>query len=108
MPREGVSHDPEISKRVLLRDGEIPHVTTFAQARFRPGQVCTPHLHPTMIEVYLVESGHGTITVEERDQPLEAGMCVVAAAGETHSVANTGEVDLVLTYFGIAVDDDAR
>ena len=35
VPEEGVSHDPELRKRVLLRRGEVPHLTALSRARLR-------------------------------------------------------------------------
>ena len=101
LPEQGVSHNPEIRKRVVLRRGDVPHVTGFSQATFRPGQVAGAHTHADMYEVFFVEEGRGTITVDGRTFPLEEGVCVVVAPGETHEVVNTGTDDLILTYFGV-------
>lgn len=38
LPEESVSHNPEIKKKVMLRYGDLPHLTNFSQARFAPGQ----------------------------------------------------------------------
>jgi len=97
-----VSHDAEILKKVMLRNGDIPHLTNFSQVALKPGQRTTPHRHSDMWEVYLGEDGQGTICVDSRDEVLEPGVCVTVEPGEEHAVANTGETDLVLTYFGIA------
>jgi len=35
---------------------------------------------------------------------LVPGSCVVVETGEGHELANTGEDDLVVTYFGVAPD----
>lgn len=35
---------------------------------------------------------------------LTPGTCVHVAAGQKHSLKNTGDVDMVLFYFGIAVE----
>lgn len=103
IPAQGVSHDPEIQKRVMLRYGDLPHLTNFSQARFAPGQQVTPHKHADMSEVFLVESGEGTIWIDTVAYPLTAGTCVAVEAGEMHKLANTGQADLVLTYFGVLV-----
>ena len=103
VPTQGVSHDPEIQKRVMLRNDDLPHLTNFSQARFVPGQQVTPHKHVDMSEVFLVESGEGTIWINHVAYPLIAGTCVAVEAGELHKLANTGQTDLVLTYFGILV-----
>ncbi len=101
LPQEGVSHNPQIRKRVMLRRGELPHLANFSQARFAPGDVANAHAHNNMWEVFFVESGQGVIRVDGREQPLTAGVCVLIEPGERHEVANTGTVDLVITYFGI-------
>lgn len=101
---EGVSHNPEILKQVLLRNGEVPHVTTLARAVFEPGQVCTPHVHDTMVEIYMVDTGAGEIEIDGSVVPLRAGACVVVEAGEMHSVRNPGKEPLVVRYFGISTE----
>lgn len=103
LPAESVSHNPEIKKRVMLHQGDMPPLTNFAQARFAPGQKATSHAHADMAEVFFVESGQGTITVNDRPHPLKAGVCVLVEPGEHHEVANTGSEDLVLTYLGVKV-----
>ncbi|MBE9076408.1 cupin domain-containing protein [Romeria aff. gracilis LEGE 07310] len=101
LPEEAVSHNPEIRKRVMLRSGDLPYLTNFSQARFAPGQVATAHAHTDMYEVFLVESGSGTIRIDQQPYPLTPGVCVAAEPGEVHEVSNTGQEVLVLTYFGI-------
>ena len=100
VPEEAVSHNPAIKKRVLLRRGDLPGLTNFAQATFAPGQVAYGHSHADMAEVFFVEAGEGTITVDGHPYPLAPGTCVAVEPGEHHEVANTGARDLVLTYFG--------
>jgi len=102
LPHSPVSHDAAILKKVMLCKGDIPHLTNFSQVALKPEQRTTPHLHSDMWEVYLVEDGQGTIRVGSHDEILEPGVCVTIEPGEEHAVANTGETDLVLTYFGIA------
>ncbi|MBD1918669.1 MULTISPECIES: cupin domain-containing protein [Cyanophyceae] len=98
---ESVSHNPAIKKRVLLRSHDLPHLTNFAQARFAPGQVAQGHSHADMAEVFFVEAGDGTITVDGQAYPLTPGTCIAIEPGEYHEVANTGAQELILTYFGI-------
>jgi len=100
---EGVSHDPAIKKRVMLRDGQVPGLAMFSQARFGPGQVAAAHRHAGMHEVFFVESGQGVIRIDGKSHRLETGVCVVAEQGESHEIENTGLSNLILTYFGIKV-----
>jgi quercetin dioxygenase-like cupin family protein len=101
LPTEAVSHNPAIQKKVMLRLGDLPHLTNFSQARFAPGQVAAAHAHSDMCEVFFVESGTGVIRVNGQDHPLTAGICIAVETGEVHEVKNNGTEELVLTYFGL-------
>jgi quercetin dioxygenase-like cupin family protein len=101
LPTEGVSHNPGIAKQVMLRNGELPHLTQFAQARFAPGQVAAAHTHADMFEVFFVESGVGRMTVDGHAHHLQAGSCVAVEPGEVHELENVGHTELVVTYFGL-------
>ena len=57
-----------------------------------------------MPEVFLVEQGNGVIRINGQEYPVEAGMCITVEPGELHEVTNTGEEELVLTYFEIIID----
>ena len=98
---QGVSHNAAIRKKVMVQPGEIPHLTTFSQATFAPGQVATAHAHSDMYEVFLVSAGTGAMVVNGQEQPLSPGVCSWVEPGEVHEVTNTGAHPLVLTYFGV-------
>lgn len=102
LPREGVSHDPQITKQVLLRSGEVPHLTTFARATLVPGQIAREHSHRDMFEVFLVEAGAGVMKIRGVKHQLAPGVCIVVEPCEPHEIINDGATDLVLTYFRIA------
>ena len=99
--RTGVSHNASIKKRVMLSPGELAGVIQFAQSVFPPGAVAGEHRHEDMAEVFLVESGQGHIAIEGREHALAPGTCVVVEVGETNELCNTGESDLMVTYFGV-------
>ncbi|MBD1910711.1 MULTISPECIES: cupin domain-containing protein [unclassified Leptolyngbya] len=101
LPDEGVSHNPAIRKKVMLRPGDLPALTNFSQARLLSGSVAPGHAHADMYEVFFVESGNGTITIDDIPYELRPGVCVTVDLGEVHEVANTGTEELVITYFGI-------
>ncbi|GAB4340748.1 MAG: hypothetical protein OHK0047_32140 [Leptolyngbyaceae cyanobacterium] len=101
LPAEFVSHNPEIQKKVMLRPGDLPHLTNFSQARLAPGQIASAHQHIDMYEVFFVMSGVGVITLDRTPYALTPGVCVAVEPGETHEVKNTGDEELVLTYFGV-------
>lgn len=45
LAEESVSHNPEIKKKVMLRKGDLLHITNFSQAVFAPGQTAVIHPH---------------------------------------------------------------
>jgi len=98
---ESVSHNTDIFKKVMLRNGDVPNITCFSQARLIPGQTVTPHAHDDMHEIFFTQQGSGVITVDGHDYPLKPGVCVAASPGETHAIKNNGESDLLLVYFGV-------
>ena len=100
---EGVSHNAAIRKTVMLRMGDLPHLTNFSQARFPPGEVANAHSHQDMCEVFFIESGTGKINIDGTDYSLTSGTCIAVDVGEVHELCNTGETELVVTYFGLKV-----
>lgn len=101
VPAESVSHNPEITKQVMLRRGDLPHLTNFSRSRLLPGQTAAAHAHAGMHEVFYVERGAGLMRVGGREVALTAGVCVAVGPGESHEIENTGATELVLIYFGI-------
>ncbi|MEM0981151.1 MAG: cupin domain-containing protein [Cyanobacteria bacterium P01_H01_bin.58] len=101
IPQQGVSHNAAIRKQVMLRAGDLPHIIQFAQAHFESGQIAAAHAHEDMHEVFFVQSGRGTMTIDGEPHELAPGVCIAVAPGETHEVANTGAAMLVFTYFGV-------
>lgn len=103
LPEEEVSHNPEIKKRVMLRRGQLPHLTNFTQSTLLPGQTARAHRHPDMYEIFFVQSGAGVIRINDATHQLVAGHCVTVEPGEAHEIASTGPTELVLLYFGLEV-----
>ena len=101
LPREGVSHDPQISKQVMLRSGDVPHLNSFSRAALLPGQTARAHEHRDMFEVFFVESGSGSMTIGGAEHQLARGDCVMVEPGERHEITNDSSFELVLIYFGV-------
>jgi len=74
---EPVSHNPAIKKQVMLRSGDLPHLTNFSQASFQPGQIAQAHAHADMCEVFLVASGEGIMVIDGETHALTQGVCIV-------------------------------
>jgi mannose-6-phosphate isomerase-like protein (cupin superfamily) len=103
LPEEGVSHNPEIRKRVILRRGLIPHLTNFTRSVLLPAQTATAHTHPDMYEIFLVQSGTALVKINDTTHTIAPGDCLTIEPGEPHEITNPGPAELVLLYFGIEV-----
>ena len=101
LPTEGVSHDPQIKKQVMLKRGDVPHLTSFSRATLLPGQSARTHEHADMFEVFFVESGAGLMKIGDTEHALERGICILVEPRERHEITNIGTADLVLNYFGV-------
>jgi len=90
-------------KRVFLNSSDTPtSLTQFAYGRFRPGETCEEHVHPTMEECFYFIKGVGTYTVDDKKYPLTPGAFLRIPAGVPHRLEATGDEDLEFVYFGIA------
>lgn len=104
LPEEGISHNPEIKKRVMLGKGEIPCLTNFSQVRFKSGQASGAHAHENLYEVFFVEAGKGIIHVDDKEYQVQKGFCILVEPGEIHNIINTLSSELVITYFGLKIE----
>ncbi|WP_298474875.1 cupin domain-containing protein [uncultured Maribacter sp.] len=104
LPELGVSHNPDIKKKVFIEKNEIPKLMMFGSAIFKPGQNVETHKHDTMFEVFHITSGKAEFTVNNKRFVLLAGDCITIEPGELHSQSNPFDQDVHWTYFGIATD----
>jgi len=74
---------------------------TFVMGDFVPGEGLEPHAHETQEEVYYCVSGTGTVWYGEdnKETPIGPGIALWIPRGETHSVKNTGDEQLVIAFF---------
>jgi len=96
-----VSHNPNVTKQVLIGYGEIEHLTGFSRAVFPPGEIAYAHSHTNLTEIFFIESGEGTMTVDKETINLNPGMSIAVEPNEIHEINNTGDNDLTLLFFGI-------
>lgn len=98
---EPVSNNPLVTKRVLLRTGEVANVTQVAEATFPRGEVAGAHTHADMHELFLCRSGEGRRVVDGADHALAPGTFVAYRPGESHEIRNTGPAPLVVLVVGL-------
>ncbi|ORZ19286.1 cupin domain-containing protein [Lobosporangium transversale] len=101
LPVAYVSHDSKVEKKVLLKNGEVPHVTQLAVATLKPGEQASMHHHTDMTETFHFQSGSGEMEVDGKIFKVKAGTTVTVFPMEAHEIRNNGSKDLVVIYFGI-------
>jgi len=100
---EPVSHNRQFKKRVVLREGQCGNLTQLARSVFPQGQRVESHCHRDMMEIFIVRSGTGRIIIDGKSFDLKKDSCIVVEPGESHELINTGESQLTMEYFSLAV-----
>ena len=75
-----------------IYSGEFGKVTP---CRLQPGASVGLHSHEG-VEIIYVLYGFGTAVCDGVEEPLSTDVCHVCPPGSFHSIANTGEVELVM------------
>ena len=79
-----------------LADHECAIFLQVYQYRIHPGGFIGVHKHPTSDDTNFVLSGTGVATCDGAEELLQPGACHICPKGSEHSIANTGEDDLVI------------
>jgi quercetin dioxygenase-like cupin family protein len=86
-PQEHAVYDAaKMGKATLF---ESAHLMVGLNA-FEPGQEHALHAHAGMDKVYYVLEGRGLFLLNDAEQPMEAGVMLVAPAGIPHGIRNAG------------------
>jgi mannose-6-phosphate isomerase-like protein (cupin superfamily) len=92
-PEERAVWDPQkMGKATLYQSGRI----LVGLNSFEPGQEHRLHTHADMDKVYHVLSGSGVFLLADKEEPLEAGMMLIAPEGVPHGIRNTGSDRLLV------------
>jgi mannose-6-phosphate isomerase-like protein (cupin superfamily) len=91
-----------VKERVEFRADKMAKIALATTARTQldlyclaPGQEQKPHAHQDQDKIYFVLEGRGRVVLDGREETLEAGEAVVAPAGKTHGLVNTGTTPLL-------------
>lgn len=86
-PADHAVYDPLRMGKATLYQSE--HLLVGLNA-FEPGQEHRLHAHAGMDKVYQVLEGSGVFLLEGREEPMEAGMMLIAPADVPHGIRNNG------------------
>ena len=68
-----------------------------AQLTLAPGASIGPHEHINEDEIFIIQQGKGTATVNGKEIQIEAGDSILTGKGATHSIKNSGTEKLLIT-----------
>jgi quercetin dioxygenase-like cupin family protein len=92
-PEEHAVYDPaKMGKATLFQSDRL----LVGLNAFEPGQEHSLHAHAGMDKVYHVLTGRGVFLLEGTEQPMEAGVMLIAPEGVPHGIRNTGEDRLLV------------
>ena len=90
--REKISYSQQKASKIALSETDHSRSTLWC---LLPGQRIEPHVHAGD-HIWTVYEGEGNFLSEASEpQPIRAGTVLVAPAGRSHGVENTGEAGLV-------------
>lgn len=92
-PEDYAVYDPErMGKSTLFQSDRI----LVGLNAFEPGQEHRLHAHAGMDKLYYVLAGRGVFLLEGREEPMEAGLLLIAPEGVLHGIRNTGSERLLV------------
>ena len=93
LPRDHALYDAaKMGKTTLFRS---PRLLVGLNA-FEPGQEHALHAQAGMDKVYYVLEGRGLFLLEGREEPMAAGVLLVAPEGVPHGIRNTSTARLLV------------
>ena len=90
-------------EHAVYDDAKMGKTTLFQSERllvglnaFEPGQEHRLHAHAGLDKVYHVLAGSGLFLLDGREEPMSAGMLLIAPAEVPHGIRNTGNDRLLV------------
>lgn len=95
--------DPGVLKKILLKVADLPEgrIQMINWARMPVGKTFKPHFHERMIEVFIFLNGRVKAKIEDEEEMLQKGDCVIAMENQIHSFKNISNVDVEYIAMGI-------
>ena len=87
----------------LVPGEDLPNARLMAEIIIPKGASIGEHEHNKETEYYIITQGEGVVRDNGTDYTVKAGEVVVTPDGSSHSIANTGSIDLkmiavIITY----------
>jgi mannose-6-phosphate isomerase-like protein (cupin superfamily) len=95
--RDAMRGGPGSVKLTHLEAGEnMKNCRLLSEIVLPPGSGIGEHEHINETEYYIITAGEGIVVDNGVDTPVKAGEVVATPHGNSHSITNTGSVDLTM------------
>ena len=103
LPDEPGVHNPEISKKTICREDDLPNIINFGLVTYKPGQIVDAHSHENFYEVFYFNSGKGVIRVNGMEYSIQPDVCILLEPNDIHEMINSGDEDLQHLFFQVRI-----
>ena len=80
----------------LEADSNMRNCRLLSEITIPPGAGIGQHEHSNETEYYIITGGEGLVIDNGEEEKVKAGEVVATPHGSTHSITNTGSVDLIM------------
>ena len=104
------SNDPGVLKRVLAtkHDLLVGKVQMVNWAKLPVGRSFQRHYHEDMQEVFVICQGQVVVTVDDKQDRLQAGDAILIDPREVHQMTNESDQDVFYVVFGISTGEGGK
>ncbi len=90
-----ITKDTSEVREILAPRNSSLNNQSLAEATVAPGKKTATHYHTKSEEIYYILRGEGRMTIEIESQNVKKGDGIIILPGKWHSIANTGNENLV-------------
>lgn len=102
--------NPGVLKKILLKRDDLPagRVQMINWAKLPVGKSFAAHYHEAMIEVFIIINGKVKAKIDNEEEILEQGDCVVAYEKQVHTFENICSEDVNYFAMGIVTSEGGK
>jgi mannose-6-phosphate isomerase-like protein (cupin superfamily) len=102
--------NPGVLKKVLFIKDELlkGRVQMINWALLPIGKSFQKHYHEDMEEIFIMFTGIALMSVDNQEETIEKGDCVIVPPKSTHTMKNIGKIDIEYMVVGITSEQNGK